>query len=731
VEAAPSARESQRGGTKFGASLARLGVSHFPGTRPRPGARAESRSAPRIAPALALVAATAALLTLALSAELLPRAYEVHEGDVAAVAIKAPRKISYVSQIRTREARDQAAARVAPVVEMDRDRISTLLRGLSDTIQAITTARAVPNQTPEQRREALRRILAPPLTDATIGRLAELDDAHWRPLAVEAQRLQQDTLQDRISDDNLQQVLQMLPLRVSPVFAEPDRSVIAELAGRFIAPNTVVNELATAQARQSARDSVPPVVETYERGQTIVRDGQVVGPLELEALEALGLRNPEADWHVITANGLLVLILMGLLSAFVWHFDRNLLYRDRRMLLVAGLLVLAVIAAKMVIPSRPLWVYVFPLSAVSMLVAILFEARLAMVLGAILAVLLAWVAGGSLEVGVIGLVGTSVGALAAWRRERMGAYFLAGLFVGAAQIVVYAAFFLANRSEDWATFSLVSFELAVNGILSSLLAVGSFALLGRLFGILTTMHLLELANPTQPLLRRLLTEAPGTYHHSIMVGNLAERAAEVIGADPLLVRVAAYYHDIGKLERPWAFIENQTDPAANIHNSLEPAASAQIIAAHVPDGVRLAEKYGLPARIRDMIPQHHGTRTISFFQQQAAEQTAGPVDPADFTYPGPRPQSREAALLMLADSTEAAARAARDHTRPAIEELVERIVRQRLDEGQFDDCNLTLRDLTRIKQSFVTLLTGIYHPRIAYPPSPAQPSTALPSDARV
>jgi putative nucleotidyltransferase with HDIG domain len=334
-----------------------------------------------------------------------------------------------------------------------------------------------------------------------------------------------------------------------------------------------------------------------------------------------------------------------------------------------------------------------------------------------LSVLLAWIAGGSLEVGVIGLVGTMVGGLAVWRKERMISYFIAGGETAFAMIATYLAFFLASRSDDLGVLSIVGFELLVNGVLSSLLVVWSFALLGRLFGILTTMQLLELANPTQPLLRRLLMEAPGTYHHSIMVGNLAERAAEVIGADSLLVRVAAYYHDIGKLERPWAFIENQADSVANVHDTLDPVASAQMIAAHVVDGVKLAEKFRLPTKVREMIPQHHGTRTISFFYQQASERSTESVDADLFTYPGPRPQSREAALLMLADSTEAAARAARDHSREAIEHLVERIVRQRLEEGQFDDCNLTLRDLTRIKQSFVTLLTGIYHPRIPYPPS--------------
>ena len=180
---------------------------------------------------------------------------------------------------------------------------------------------------------------------------------------------------------------------------------------------------------------------------------------------------------------------------------------------------------------------------------------------------------------------------------------------------------------------------------------------------------------------------------------------------------SAYYHDIGKLERPWAFIENQADPAENVHNSLEPGESARLIASHVSDGVKIAERYGLPPMICELIPQHHGTRLISFFYQQAQERQVDEVDAAAFRYPGPRPQSREAAILMLADSTEAAARASRDHSREAIERLVETIIRQRLEEGEFDDCNLTLRDLTRIKESFITLLTGIYHPRIPYPPA--------------
>src|SRR5579859_1075979 len=697
-------------------------------TAPSVGSKVSPR--PRVVLGVVVGVATVVLLTVVLSVDLLPRVYELHEGDVAAVAVKALINSSYVSQIRTRQARDAAAAQVPPVIELDRDLINQQTRALADLIQAVNGVRGdQTRRTPDDRAQAIARLSTPPLSDTTARQLALLDDFHWSTIANEAQRVLQDILKDRIPDDRVDEVRGGVPLRVSPFFADADRAVVVELVQRFVRGNQILNQDATARAQQDAREAVAPVVQTYQRGQTVIRDGQVVGPLDVEALEALGLRNPELDWRSVAAAGLLATSLIGVLAGFIWHFDRPLMYRDRRMILLAGLILVSTVAARMVIPGRPLWAFIFPLPAVS--------AQLALSVGVLLSILLAWIAGGSLEVGVIGLVGTMVGGLAVWRRERMIAYFVAGAEVAFAMMAAYVAFFLASRSDDLGLLSIVSFELLVNGVLSSLLAVGSFALLGRLFGILTTMQLLELANPTQPLLRRLLMEAPGTYHHSIMVGNLAERAAEVIGADSLLVRVAAYYHDIGKLERPWAFIENQADTIANVHDTLDPVASAQIIAAHVTDGMKLSEKYRLPARIREMIPQHHGTRTISFFYQQAAERTTGSVDAALFTYPGPRPQSREAAILMLADSTEAAARAARDHSREAIEHLVERIIRQRLEEGQFDDCNLTLRDLTRIKQSFVTLLTGIYHPRIPYPPSgtsrpaPDQPGTGVGSDVAV
>jgi hypothetical protein len=266
---------------------------------------------------------------------------------------------------------------------------------------------------------------------------------------------------------------------------------------------------------------------------------------------------------------------------------------------------------------------------------------------------------------------------------------------------------------------------------AAVVAVGTFAVLGNVFGILTAFQLLELANPSQPLLRRLLLETPGTYHHSIMVANLAERAAEAIGADALLARVAAYYHDVGKLANPLAYIENQAG-GDNIHDELDPETSAQILKGHVADGIDIAYKARLPKPLIAFIPQHHGTALISYFYAKAREQAAAPygglstsegekaasaVDPARYRHAGPRPQSREAALIMLADGVEASVRSLSSRDEAAIRAMVSRIIDERLNDGQFDECDLTLRDVERIREAFVAQLLGMYHQRIAYPES--------------
>jgi putative nucleotidyltransferase with HDIG domain len=381
--------------------------------------------------------------------------------------------------------------------------------------------------------------------------------------------------------------------------------------------------------------------------------------------------------------------------------------------LLIALLVVAVAIALKVTGDRSVLPYVVPTAAAGLLLAVLLDAGAALMVTAMLA-LMAGAIVGSVEFAAYVLLGGAAGIIVVRRGERLSHFAQAAAAIVAVDVAVIGIFTLLGDRDITGLLELTGASLA-SGAGSALAAVGSFLLVGNLFGITTSFQLLELANPSQPLLRRLLLEAPGTYHHSLMVGNLAERAAEAIGADPLVARVAAYYHDIGKLANPLAYIENQT--GENVHDELTPEQSVALLKAHVANGIDLAYQYKLPKPIIAFIPQHHGTALMSYFYHRAKEQagSGGKVDEARFRHSGPKPQSREAAILMLADSVEASVRSLSAHDEPAIRAMVARIIRERLEDGQFDECDLTLRDLEHIREAFVAQLLGMYHRRIAYP----------------
>lgn len=276
-----------------------------------------------------------------------------------------------------------------------------------------------------------------------------------------------------------------------------------------------------------------------------------------------------------------------------------------------------------------------------------------------------------------------------------------------------AGFLLSNSVIDVSKKALFTL---IGGVLSAILTIGLLPLFENLFGIVTTIKLLELSNPNNPLLKKLLVEAPGTYHHSILVGNLAEVAAEVVNGNPVLARVSAYYHDIGKTKRPYFFKENQIGKE-NPHDKISPNLSTLIITSHVKDGLELAKEYKIPKVIQDIIQQHHGTSLVKYFYITMKNNSERPEDinEEDFRYPGPIPKSKEAAIIMLADGVEAAVRSINEPTKGRIEEMVNKIIKARLDEGQLDECDLTLKEIGLIREAFLKVLVSIYHQRIEYP----------------
>ena len=297
------------------------------------------------------------------------------------------------------------------------------------------------------------------------------------------------------------------------------------------------------------------------------------------------------------------------------------------------------------------------------------------------------------------------------RATLMVAGLLSGLAVGAV-FVIYA---LINY-EGWMDMLLFAGLGISSGLIASVLSIGTLPMWESVFRMLTPMKLLEIANPNQPLLKKLLNEAPGTYHHCIMVGNMAERAAEAIGANSLLVRAGAYYHDIGKLKRPYFFVENQQG-RNNPHDNIKPDLSTKIITSHLSDGIDMVKKANLPQVIVDMVSEHHGNSAVMYFYQKTKNQSPNPeeVDIIDFRYKGRPPVSKESTILMLADSVEAAVRSLESPSAQSVRDMIDKIVKSRLDDGQLSDCDLTMREIKKIGDSFMTALVGLYHERVEYP----------------
>jgi hypothetical protein len=464
-------------------------------------------------------------------------------------------------------------------------------------------------------------------------------------------------------------------------------------------------------------------------GEVIVRAGERLGPEDIEKVDALGLGETRPDIATLFGWFLLAVLIVAMLLGWMWRFRPKLWHRDNALVLTGLLVVGATIALK-VTAGRSILQFFLPTAAIGMLLAILLDASLATVVVALVAIIGGAVNGGSLEFTAYVFLGGMAGIVAIRRGDRLQVFVQAAAAVFVVNAAVVTIFSLLGARDVRGVLELW-FASAVSAAGSGVAAVGTFAVLGSVFGILTVFQLLELANPSQPLLRRLLVETPGTYHHSLMVGNLAERAAEAIGADPLVTRVAAYYHDVGKLANPLGFIENQAG-GENIHDQLDPAVSAQILKQHVADGIDLAYRGRLPKALIAYIPQHHGTAIMSYFYARAKEQAAEPyggpttaegakaaaaVDQRTFRHVGPKPQTREAALIMLADGVEASVRSLASRDEPAIRAMVSRIIEERIVDDQFDECDLTLRDLELIREAFVGQLLGMYHTRIAYPQS--------------
>ncbi|MBC7228505.1 MAG: HDIG domain-containing protein [Thermoflexales bacterium] len=653
-------------------------------------------------------------------------------GDVAPRDIRSPRRITYESAIRTAEQQQQAEAAVPPVYTApDPNLTRQQLERARQVLDYLSAVRADPYATPAQRRAWIAAV--PELKDlppAVADLLPALSDEAWNRVQLEVLKVVPEMMRQGVREDRLELARQQAATLVSLELSSDEAAVTTALAQRLIAPNSFYDEEATQRARQAAREAVPPVVRTFEANEVIVREGQRVSALDLEALQELGLQQPRTRWAEVAANGLLSALGILLMGVILARFQPDVLREGRKSLLLALLLALFLALVRLMVPDRSVLRYLFPAPALGMLATTTLGAPVGLIASLLVGTAMGLMGEQSLELAAYATVGGIVATLAVRHTDRPTVLFRAGFISALATMGVLVAFALFTAHPDPLSFSLALIGAVTNGVISASLALAGLFLLGPLFDLPTTFRLLELSRPDHPLLQRLLREAPGTYHHSLMVASMAEQAAERIGLNPLLVRVGAYYHDIGKIARPYFFAENQME-GTNPHDQLDPHTSAQVIIGHVQDGLELARRYRLPSWVRAFIAEHHGTSRAGFQYERAVEQAGDPawVNEASFRHRGPRPRSRETALVMLADRCEAAVRARRPTTPEALAQVVGEIFGEVLGTEQLDECPITLRELSEVQQSFVYTLKGLFHPRLPYPTARPSPAPPPPSDS--
>ncbi len=642
---------------------------------------------------------------------------QVTLGQPAGEDILAPRAISYESDVLLAAGREAARASVPEQYVRDGNDIGRNQLNFVSSVLAFTdVVRADTLATKETQLSYLQAINKLTIQEQVGLDLLQLSAADYDVVKREVSRIVGDLMRQDIREDQLRDY-QIIARREASLELTPmQENVVTNIAPQFIAPTVFPDPEATAALREEKAQAVPPFPVTIADNEQIVRQGELVTALDIEKLTQLGLLQSQLDWRDVAAIFVASLLSVVLITMY-WHqfFWQRVRDNGRYLTVLSSLILVFAAIAKLMIAGGSFFTYLFPMAALSMLLSVIYDVRFSLAITIIMAALIGFLASNSLELAAYTAVGGLLAILTLQDAQRINAFFRAGLAAAIGYCAVILIFRLNQDMIDVVNMLELMGYAIVNGILSAALTLVGFFIMGSLFGITTTLQLQELARLDHPLLQELLRRAPGTYHHSIMVANLAEQAAEQIKANSGLVRVGAFYHDIGKMNRPPFYSENQE--GVNPHDALDPQTSARIIISHVTDGLELAKRYKLPYRIHQFIAEHHGTRLVRGFYFKAKEQAAEDelIDPEKFRYSGPRPRSRETGVVMLADVIESTSRALQPNSEKAIEKLVNTLIDEDLTEGQLDESGLTLGDIRLIRDSFIKTLKGRFHVRVKYP----------------
>ena len=678
------------------------------------------------------VFAVVALLTMALA--VVPKSYALEVGVVAPEDIYAPREVEDTAA--TDALKKRAREAVSPVYSKDGAETVTMQEKIQAYYEEIDQVRnhafvqldAVSSQweaagqigpaptietvLTEAFYQELNQLMPEQVDNETLHQLLLATDAQWQAAKNQATESSNAAFENGVGEDAVALTRDGVQKQLETL-AVPDvcKQMAMKPITKYLNANLLYDEDATEEARDKAENDVTPVV--YKKGQVIVKSGEEVTEGQFAVLQTLGMVAGGFNAPLYIGALLVVVLLTAMGVHLIREQDPDI---ESKTLLMGGIcIVFVLLAALLVIRTNPGFV---PVCFVAMTMSMVVNAHTGMVLGNLTSALvgvMALVGGATSQVAfavlLSGMAGSTACAKLADRCKSRVRILGCGLVAGAAGGAVYICMGLLMGNAFLTILQSVLVSMAV-ALVASMVCLGSTPIWEQGFKILTPMKLMELCNPTNPLLHRLSMEAPGTYHHSIMVGNLAEAAAEAVGADPLLARAAAYYHDVGKLKAPAFYAENQPQDMPNPHDKLTPLESVQIIRNHTIDGERMILEAGIAPEIARIARQHHGTTLMYYFYNKARENDPN-TDPSLFRHNGGKPTTREAALIMLADATEAATRAggaAGDYKR-----TMEKIIQQRYDDGQLDLVDFTFQDLNTIARAFESVLRGMYHQRIQYP----------------
>lgn len=713
----------------------------------------------------------ALLFYISLASKLLPERYDIQVNTKSEKNIVAPVQIE--DSKATLKAQEAAAENVQPIYPHVPLKNDVLVTQILDRIERlnqdvdISSGEKVEiyrNEIPRMAREFVQNFVSANSTNEAYSK--ELLQEMQRVIEEQTYRIPEETF-IKIPRLNSEDIIQMKPVareivsrlmlneivdadtartrvaervNTSSLNDRTAREVVQELASLTITANKFYDEVATKNAKVEARENTPPVF--IKQGDILVAKGQLITPELYELLGKNGLLKDDINyWPELGVLLLSVLLSLGILTFIRQSEPGKFKYNNSQLLMLVLVYVITLIpmhlTAFLQSDSQMYVGYLAPVAIGAILVTLLLETSLAyfsVIIFSIMASVILNVQGElfDFKFGLFAAVTSCVAIFSIHRASQRSTMLKGGIMASLFGALIVFIMLLLNN-DTWTTSeTLYSIGFAIaGGLLTAILVIGLMPFFEVTFGILSALKLVELSNPNHPLLRKLLTETPGTYHHSVMVGNLSEAAAEAIGANGLLCRVGSYYHDIGKTKRPIYFIENQNN-MENPHDSIEPKLSKSIIVAHARDGVEMLKEYKLPKPIRDIAEQHHGTTFLHYFYHKAVRQAEEQGIELDFTeddfrYPGPKAQSKESAIVGIADSVEAAVRSLRKPTVEQVESMIEKIIKGRLDDHQFNDCDLTMKELDIIAKTLKETVMGIFHSRIEYPEDVKRPKPTAPN----